>query len=119
MKKHVFFLLVIGIFVLLSSFVSASDFDFDTSLTTVYNFGQNYNISDLIQSIKGNFSRKLHMGKIWQPRFYTRVVSTRKYLYTVIEYIKYNPVKAELPIKYSKEPYQYFSMVNKKTPLRY
>lgn len=31
-----------------------------------------FNISDLLQSIKGNFSRKIHEGNIWQKRFYTR-----------------------------------------------
>ncbi len=28
------------------------------------------NISDLLQSIKGNFSREIHQGNIWQKRFY-------------------------------------------------
>ena len=39
-----------------------------------------YNISDLIQSIKGNFSRKIHIGSIWQHRFNTRIINNRKYL---------------------------------------
>ena len=68
-----------------------------------------HNISDLMQSIKGNFSRKLHMGNIWQIRFYTRIVTTGKYLRTVIEYIQHNPVKAELPDKYHRLPYRYFT----------
>jgi len=67
-----------------------------------------YTISDLIQSIKGNFSRELHMGNIWQPRFYTRIINNRKYLETVIQYIKDNPIKEELPKKYHNPPYQYF-----------
>jgi len=66
-----------------------------------------YNISDLRQSIKGNFSRKLHMGNIWQPRFYTCIINTHQYLRTVIEYIQYNPIKAKLPVKYHLLPYQY------------
>ncbi|MBU0964009.1 transposase [Patescibacteria group bacterium] len=65
-------------------------------------------ISDLMQSIKGNFSRRLHMGNIWQPRFYTRIVSTETYLNTVIDYVCQNPIKAELPEKYHHAPYQYF-----------
>lgn len=69
----------------------------------------NYNISDLSQSIKGNFSRKLHMGNIWRKRFYTRIVDSEKYLHTVIHYIKHNPTKAKLPGKFCRLPYQFFN----------
>ncbi|XOU93898.1 MAG: transposase [Candidatus Kerfeldbacteria bacterium] len=68
-----------------------------------------YTISNLIQSIKGNFSRKLHMGNIWQRRFYTRIIDTGKYLRAVTSYIKYNPIKQDLPRKYHELPYQYFN----------
>ncbi|MFA6588245.1 MAG: transposase [Patescibacteria group bacterium] len=68
-----------------------------------------YNISDLMQSIKGNFSRKIHEGNIWQKRFYTKIVNTHKYLETVINYIENNPIKAELPKRYQQKPYQYFN----------
>jgi len=66
-----------------------------------------YTISDLIQSVKGNFSRKVNMGNIWQRRFYARIVDNRKYLEMVVHYIKQNPIKAELPPRYCKFPYQY------------
>lgn len=68
-----------------------------------------HTISDLVQSCKGNFSREIHIGNIWQRRFYARIVSTRKYLETVIMYIRCNPVKACLPKKYANQPYQYFN----------
>lgn len=64
-------------------------------------------ISDLLKSMKGNFSRGLHEGNIWQPRFHTRIVNTREYLATITEYIQNNPVKDNLPKKYRKVPYQY------------
>jgi hypothetical protein len=67
-----------------------------------------YTISDLMQSIKGNFSRKIHNGNIWQRRFYHRIVNTDEYLATVIDYIKNNPTKEHLPKKLQKTPYQYF-----------
>ena len=66
-----------------------------------------HTISDLIQSVKGNFSRKVNMGNIWQRRFYARIVDNRKYLEMVVHYIKQNPIKAELPPRYCKFPYQY------------
>ena len=68
-----------------------------------------YTISNLIQSIKGNFSRKLHIGYIWQKRFNSRIVDTEERLINTIEYIENNPVNAGLPEKYSKFPYMYFN----------
>lgn len=55
--------------------------------------GDKYNISDLMQSIKGNFSQKIHQGNIWQKRFYSRIISNEFYLENAIEYIKQNPIK--------------------------
>lgn len=69
---------------------------------------KSYTISDLMQSIKGNFSRKIHHGNIWQKRFNARIVNTDEYLETVIDYIKSNPVKENLPKKFQQMPYQYF-----------
>ena len=68
-----------------------------------------HSISDLMQSIKGNFSYKHKLGPIWQPRFYSRIVNTEKYLTTVVGYIQCNPVKDGLPPRYTKPPYQYFN----------
>jgi REP element-mobilizing transposase RayT len=62
-----------------------------------------------MQSIKGNFFRRLHAGNKWQPRFYTRMITTEKYLNTVIDYIHQNPIKAELPIKFKHKPYQFIN----------
>ena len=67
-----------------------------------------FTISDLIQSIKGNFSYKHKLGAIWQRRFYTKIVNTPEYLETVVEYIRYNPTKDGLPKRFTQPPYQYF-----------
>lgn len=67
-----------------------------------------FTISDFMHSIKGNYSRKLHIGNIWQPRFHTRIVNTRKYLVTITEYIQNNPLKDSLPKQFTKPPCQYF-----------
>lgn len=66
-----------------------------------------YTISDLIQSIKGNFSRNIHIGNIWQRRFHARIINTSNYLHTVIKYIQNNPAKARLPEKYYHPPYRH------------
>ena len=66
-----------------------------------------FNISDFIKSIKGTFSWKIHIGKLWQKRFRDEIVHSDNQLYKTIKYIIDNPVKAELPEKWHKHPYQY------------
>jgi hypothetical protein len=64
-------------------------------------------LSNFIQSIKGTFSRKMHIGHIWQRRFHDEIIQTEEQLRSVIDYIAYNPIKAGLPEKWEKHPYQY------------
>lgn len=66
-----------------------------------------YNISHLMQSIRGNFSRKVDRGNLWQRRFYTKIIDTPRYLETIIEYMHCNPVKENLLAKYERAPYRY------------
>jgi len=71
-----------------------------------------YNVSQLMHAIKSYYCDQIRDQyginyPILQPRFYTRIVTTRKYLSIVIEYIKYNPVKADLLSKYYKLSYQF------------
>lgn len=68
-----------------------------------------YNISDLMQSIKGNFSRQIHIGNIWQPRFNSRIIDNDESLQNILEYIENNPINTGLPRKYNKHPYMYFN----------
>ena len=68
-----------------------------------------FTISDLLQSIKGNFSRKIHIGNIWQSRFNSRFVNTEKRFENTLNYILYNYQKHNLPGKYSVYPYQYIN----------
>lgn len=61
---------------------------------------QRYTLSDLMKSIKGTFSRTLPKGKFWQHRSNFRIVESEEYLGNVIEYIRYNYRKMNLPEKY-------------------
>lgn len=82
----------------------------DNNITTpkrTFSKVREYNISELMQSIKGNFSRKVGQGNVWQPRFYTKIVTTPEYLTTVVKYMRHNPIKDELPKKYERKPYRY------------
>ncbi|MFH0804752.1 MAG: transposase [Patescibacteria group bacterium] len=70
------------------------------------------NISDLIYAIKSFYfvAARGQFGinfSFWQRRFYTSIVITPEYLHTIIEYIKHNPVKGELPEKYCRLPHQF------------
>jgi putative transposase len=61
----------------------------------------NKGISKIMQSIKGNSSRKINKylntdGRLWQDESYDRWVRDDKELYFVIKYILLNPVKAGL-----------------------
>jgi REP element-mobilizing transposase RayT len=70
-------------------------------------------ISDLMYTIKSYFIKQIRTDydvpySVWHTRFYARIANNRRYLRTIIEYIKHNPIKAELSEKYRKPPYQYF-----------
>lgn len=72
-----------------------------------------YTISELMYTIKSYFIKQIREKydipySVWHPRFYARIITTQRYLETVIHYIKNNPVKADLPKKYHKMPYQWF-----------
>ncbi len=66
-----------------------------------------HTISDFIKSIRGTFSRKIHEGQIWHPRFYDQVIEDEDRIRSTLDYITHNPTKAELPKKYHYYPYQY------------
>ena len=68
-----------------------------------------YTISDFVKSIRGTFSRKLHKGQIWHPRFYDQIIEDDERLERTINYIIYNPIKWNLAKKYQKYPYQYYN----------
>ncbi|MBU0597915.1 transposase [Patescibacteria group bacterium] len=75
--------------------------------------GNPYTISDLMYTIKSFYYKQIRVKygikySCLQPRFYTRIADTEKYLNTVIQYIKQNPIKAELSSKYHRLPYQHF-----------
>jgi REP element-mobilizing transposase RayT len=68
-----------------------------------------YNISDFVKSIRGTFSREIHRGQIWQPRFYDQIIENEKQLSTTIDYIINNPIESKLSDKYQKYPYQFIN----------
>ncbi len=74
-----------------------------------------YTISELMHGIKSYFAKELRVKydipySILQPRFYTRIIDTDRYLRTIVEYITYNPTEADLPAKYREMPYQFVNV---------
>lgn len=64
-----------------------------------------YTLSDLMHSIKSTSSHSLHRGKFWQHRSNFRIVETEEYLSNVIEYIRFNYRKMNLPEWYGQLPF--------------
>ncbi len=66
-----------------------------------------HTLSNLLQSIKGNFSYALPgRGRFWQPRSYYRIVMSERYLRNVLVYIQNNYRKQNLPeVPYAFPPY--------------
>lgn len=67
--------------------------------------GVDHTVSCLMQSIKGTFSRAAHRGRIWQPRFNSRIVDSERRLENTVRYTTFNYQKHDLPGPYGKEPY--------------
>ena len=107
--------------------------DFDTFLSTLCEACREYNVKVhayalmsnhyhlLIETAKENlsmFMRRLNSayaiyfnkkyrrsGHLWQGRFKSRYVTDTSYLYTLIRYIEYNPLKANLVKEMGTYPY--------------
>lgn len=74
----------------------------ESRLSSLRTLKKEHTLSDLMQSIKGNFSYTLPgYGRFWQPRSYCRVVTSERYLRSVLDYIQNNHQKHDLP----KNPY--------------
>lgn len=58
-----------------------------------------------MHSIKSTYSHALDQGKFWQHRSNFQIVETEKRLANVIEYIRYNYRKMNLPETYGQPPF--------------
>lgn len=58
-----------------------------------------------MQSIKGSFSRTLPLGPFWQRRSYVLHVESEEYPTNVVDYIRFNYTKMDLPDSYGKPPF--------------
>lgn len=74
-----------------------------------------FTISELMHGIKSFFCDQVRDQyginfPFWQKRFYIRIVNTGTYINTVIDYIRHNPAKVKLSLRYYKYPYQYINL---------
>lgn len=71
-----------------------------------------HSLSNLLQSIKGTFSRSLPKGTFWQRRSYVLHVESENYLDTLINYIRFNYTKMNLPESYGQVPFVFINNKN-------
>ncbi|MEK7537646.1 MAG: hypothetical protein AAB619_01580 [Patescibacteria group bacterium] len=64
-----------------------------------------FTLGDLMKSIKGSFSRTLPKGKLWQHRSNFRIVEDESYFANVVEYVRHNYSKMNLPERYGEAPF--------------
>jgi REP element-mobilizing transposase RayT len=64
-----------------------------------------YTLSQLMQSIKGNYSWQTIDGGLWHPRFNFRIVETEERLNNTINYIVDNYKKMDLDDRFGKPPF--------------
>lgn len=60
-----------------------------------------------MKSIKGTFSRTLPKGKFWQHRSNFRIIDNEEHFGHVVEYIRYNYTKMDLPEEYGRPLFLY------------
>jgi REP element-mobilizing transposase RayT len=68
-----------------------------------------YTVSNLMQSIKGTFSRYVHQGRLWQPRFNFRIVNTESRPHNTFWYIYRNYQKHGLSDQYGQAPFVFIA----------
>ena len=84
---------------------------------------QKENLSKFMRALNAQyaayFNRKYkRVGHLWQGRFKSWFVTDEAYLYTLIKYIEYNPIKAKMVKTLKDYPYSsYSAFTNTSTPL--
>ena len=67
-----------------------------------------YTLSELMQSIKGTYSRSLPKGKFWHRRSFIRIIGSTEYLNNVLNYVRYNYRKMRLSEHYGQPPFVFY-----------
>lgn len=66
---------------------------------------ERFSLSQLMHSIKSTFAHSLSQGRFWHRRFHFRIIETEEYFANVIEYIRFNYRKMNLPERYGQPPF--------------
>ena len=74
------------------------------------------NLSDLMRVVNANYAlyfnkKTKRIGHLWQGRYTSRYISSEQYLYTLIRYIEFNPLEAEMAKKVGEYPYTLASLI--------
>jgi len=90
--------------------VRSEDYLFQSTLSRVRRSKQHrqeVSVSQLVQSIKGTFSRDIHEGRFWQPRFHARIIISERQRLATFTYVTHNYARHDLPERYATWPYVY------------
>jgi len=81
------------------------------------------NLSLFMKHINSNYAifankKYKRSGHFWQGRFYSRYITSEAYYYTLIRYIEYNPIEANLARQVGEYPYTLGAVIaNRQTPV--
>lgn len=64
-----------------------------------------FSLSDLMHSIKRNYSRQLNEGYLWQPRFNFRIIEDERRFTNTLEYMQFNFQKHNHSARFGLKPF--------------
>jgi len=73
---------------------------------------QKENLSTFMRIVNANYAKYFNKkykrsGHLWQDRYKSKYIISDEYLYTLIRYIEYNPIDAELTKKVGEHPFTF------------
>lgn len=74
------------------------------------------NLSDFMRILSANYAqyfnkRYSRSGHLWQDRYYSKYILSDEHLYSLIRYIEYNPIEAEITDKIGEYPFTLASCI--------
>ena len=74
------------------------------------------NISTFMRIVNANYAmyynkKYKRSGHLWQNRYKSKYITSEEYLYTLIRYIEYNPIEANISDKVAKYPFTLASLI--------
>ena len=77
---------------------------------------QKENISTFMRIVNANYAKYYNKkykrsGHLWQDRYKSKYITSEEYLYTLIRYIEYNPIEANITQTVGEYPFTFASLI--------